>query len=174
MEIGIERYEELLDSGAADLAIGRLNLPDRLHSQPIHVGPYVVVASVASRYVARDGMGEPAISMADYLAAKHVHVMPRGASGDPVADALGERVALRHVSLSIPHVLALPAIIANTDMIATVPKVSADLLVAGGGLQQVPTPFPVVQSIVKQWWHRRNQNDPGHRWLRQLFATARD
>jgi DNA-binding transcriptional LysR family regulator len=171
-EFGMERYGELLESGAADLAIGRLRLPDNLCRAAIHTSPYVVVMSRANKSVTVDAAGVASISFEDYINAPHIFVMPRGASGDPVTEALGERTSRRRVVLSIPHAVALPMIIGDSDMIATIPKVCADQLVAGGALMQVPAPFFIEQSLVYQWWHRRNLNDPGHRWLRDIFADA--
>ncbi len=172
VEFGMERYEELLDSGAADLAVGRLKLPDTLRSQTIHLGPYVVVASASHPRIRRGTDGTLGIDLQDYLAAEHVQVMPRGATGDPVTEALGEQAGLRRIALSIPHAVALPMIIGATELIATVPKVFADYLIDGGTVRQMPTPFTIETSVVKQWWHRRNENDPGHRWLRSAFAGA--
>ena len=172
IEFGIERYEELLDSGAADLAIGRLRLPDTLCSEAIHTSPYVVVASRTNHRVTTDAFGKALMSFEDYITAPHVFVMPRGASGDPVTDALGDRAARRRIALSIPHAIALPMIIGNTDLVATIPKVCADQLLASGALVQVPAPFFIEQTFVYQWWHRRNLNDQGHRWLRNVFATS--
>lgn len=171
-EFGIERYEELLDSGGADLAIGRLRLPDTLCSEAIHSSPYVVVMSHDNQRLTVDASGKPSISVEDYIDAPHVFVMPRGASGDPVTDALGDRAARRRIALSIPHAIALPMIIGKTDLIATIPKVCADQIVTSGALIQVPAPIFIEQTFVHQWWHRRNLNDPGHRWLRSIFATA--
>ena len=45
-------------------------------------------------------------------------------------------------------------------------------LMTNGGLTQVLPPFVISQSIVSQWWHRRHLHDPGHRWLRQIFASS--
>ncbi len=171
-EFGIERYEELLDSGAADLAIGRLKLPDTLCSEAIHTSPYVVVMSRGNQRARVDASGAASISFEDYITSPHVFVMPRGASGDPVTEALGDRAARRPVAVSIPQTIALPMIIGDTDFIATIPKVCADQLVASGTLIQVPPPFLIEQTFVRQWWHRRYLHDPGHRWLRQVFATS--
>jgi len=98
--------------------------------------------------------------------------MPRGASGDPVTEALGNMAHRRRIALSIPHATVLPAILANTDLIATVPEVCANQLTGGGNLCTAPAPFHIDPSIVQQWWHRRNTADPGHQWLRLLFATT--
>ena len=36
----------------------------------------------------------------------------------------------------------------------------------------LPCPFDVASLIDALWWHPMYDRDPGHRWLRQLFAEA--
>ena len=170
-EQGQERYGELLEAGMADLAIGRLDLPGTLTSQYIHTASYVVMVSRANPHLKQSASGKAFMSLEDYLSAPHVHVRSRGASGDPVAEALSENVMKRRIALSIPHATALPLIIGNTDLIATVAKACADYMVYPG-LCYVEPPFPIPEAAIHQWWHKRNTNDPGHRWLRQTFADA--
>jgi DNA-binding transcriptional LysR family regulator len=172
IEFGLERYEELLNSGMADLAIGRIKLPDALLAETIHTSPFVVLMGRDNRRLQLQPDGTPSIAFEDYLEAPHVFVMPRGASGDPVTEALGDMARLRRIAISIPHATVLPAILVDTDLIATVPKVCADQLTASGNLCTAQAPFPIQPSIVQQWWHRRNTTDPGHQWLRLLFAST--
>lgn len=172
IEHGLQGYEDLLDNGTADLAIGRIKLPDSFESELIHSSPFVVIASRRNRYLSIDERGEPTISFTQYLKAPHIESLPRGASGDPIRQALGELWSQRRIALSIPHSTALPMVMSDTDLLATVPKVYADKLVAMSDLVALRVPFPIEQNFVFQWWHKRNTNDAGHRWLRQIFATA--
>ena len=172
MEFGLEGYEELLEAGRVDLAIGRIKLADTFCSELIHSAPFVVMLSRTNRYLRIDAEGRPFIGFEDFLRAPQVLVEPRGASGDPVKEALGPRAAERRIALSIPHVMALTTIMGDTDLIATVPQDCASNLAADGRLCAVPLPFESEGNYVYQWWHRRNTADPGHRWLRQIFSGA--
>ena len=172
IEFGLERYEELLEAGIADLAVGQLKLPDTLCSQEFHNSDFAVVASRTNPIVQYDAEGKASIALETYLDAPHVQQAPRGASGNPVAVALGSQASRRRIALSVPHASVLPMILPQTSLIATVPKVCADLLARHGDLVVMPTPFPMDRSHVTLWWHRRNTKDPGHSWLREMFLTS--
>ncbi|WP_198029428.1 LysR family transcriptional regulator [Bradyrhizobium sp. WSM3983] len=172
MESGLASSEEMLESGAADLVIGRIKLSDSLCSQWIHKSEFVVLLSQSNPRLQFAADGEARISFDDYVAAPHILVQPRGASPDPIGTALLERAANRRIALSIPHTTVLPMIIGETELIATVPKIVATALCASGGLHAVPTPFSIEPNHVYQWWHKRNSEDSGHRWLRSIFANA--
>ena len=150
MESGLAGYEDLLENGMVDLAIGRIKLTDTLCSELIHTSPFVVLVSHTHPRLATAPDGRRVLSYADYLAAPHVLVQPRGASGDPVREALGEDAHKRRVGLSIPHATVLPMIIADTELIATVPEVCANNLVARGTLCQVEAPFEIERNFVYQ------------------------
>ncbi len=168
----VERYGELLESGGADLAIGRLQLADTLKSELIHSSPFVVLASQTNRYLTKDAEGRATLSFEDYIRAPHVEIESYGASGNPVKQALGSLGPRRRVALILPHTTVLPRLIEGTDLLATIPKVCADKLITMGAVCAVSPPFPIEQNFVYQWWHRRNDSDNGNRWLRKLFATA--
>lgn len=172
VEAGLARYDELLENGTADLAIGRISLADTLSSELIHSSPFVVLLSRGHPRLRAGPDGRPTLSYEDYLAAPHVLVQPRGASGDPIREALGADAAKRRIGLSIPHATVLPMIIGDSELIATVPQVCAQNLIATGKLCQVEAPFAIPRNFVYQWWHKRNTADPGHRWLRGIFAGA--
>lgn len=175
MEAGLERYGELLESGMADLALGRIQLSERYCSQLIHSSPFMILMSERNSLLdgrERNAEGSYEISYQDYLDARHILVQPRGATGDPIREALGADAPLRQIALAIPHATVLPMIMADTDLLATIPKIAAQNLLAIGGLCTVAVPFPIEPNHVYQWWHRRNSADAGHQWLRDVLANS--
>jgi len=68
--------------------------------------------------------------------------------------------------------LTIPAVVARTDAIATVPA----LLTRGAGappsvrVLQPPLELPPLQGAL--YWHERTNADPRHRWLRGLIAEV--
>jgi len=81
LELGREEYEDSLDSGTADLAIGRIRLADTFRSQLIHTSSYVALLSSDHPLVSSSRASTPSIIGRDYLRARHVAVVPRGATG---------------------------------------------------------------------------------------------
>lgn len=171
LQADVETYEDLLESGMADLAIGRIKLGEKLCSELIHSSPFVVLAARANRYL-NWAHGAPSISLERFVEAPHLMIRSRGASGRPLAQALGPQWNRLRIALALPHTTALPLIIEGTDMIATVPRIVAEKFVKNEALCFAETPFPIEQNFVYQWWHRRNSTDAANRWLRGVFASA--
>lgn len=172
LEHGVESYEDLLNNGIVDLAIGRIQLSDTFSSELIHSSPFAVVASRTNHFLKGGEDGLPSLTLADYLEAPHVVVEPRGSSPNPIRHALGPDYGRCRIALSVPHFMVLNEVLPGTDLLATVPKACTPAILRSGGLCTVAIPFPAEENFVYQWWHRRNNQDAGHRWLRSVFATA--
>jgi DNA-binding transcriptional LysR family regulator len=71
------------------------------------------------------------------------------------------------VQLTSEHFLTVPAIIAATDMIVTVPRSIADYYTRLENLRIVEPPINVKPYALKQFWHPRFNTDPAIRWLRE-------
>lgn len=174
LEAGLSSYSDRLESGLADLALGRIILSDVFESERIHSSPFVVLMGKQNSLLSGVSNKISQISYADYLNARHILVQPRGASADPIHSALGVDASRRKIALTIPHATVLPGIMENSNLLATIPKVAADNLVAisGDSLHSVPVPFDIEPNHVYLWWHRRNSSDEGHKWLRHQLANA--
>ena len=173
LEYGLQGYSELLESGAVDLAIGRIDLGDSFQREFIHTSPFTVVLSRDNSFLDKDANGQLAITREGYLDAPHILLEPRGASGDPVRKALGGDAGRRRIALSVPHATVLPYIMEGTELVATIPTICARNMISSGGLCLVDPPFAIEPNMVYQWWHKRNTEDEGHRWLRELFVSAK-
>jgi DNA-binding transcriptional LysR family regulator len=170
-ELGREDHEEALDSGAADIAVGRIKLSDTFRSQLLLLSTYVAVLSRDHPLVRRRKRFN-AISYEDYLAARHVAVHPRGASGNPLERGLGADASRRRIALSIPHTTVLPSLLPGTELVATVPDSCIDLLCRDGRLVWAKLPFEMEPVRVMQWWHKRQDQDAGHLWLREQLSSV--
>jgi len=84
---------------------------------------------------------------------------------------LGDDAAARRIALAVPHTTILPAILPGTDLIAAVPEDCIGALCANELLTWAKLPIAVEVNQIYQWWHKRQDHDPAHRWLRDLFAT---
>lgn len=73
--------------------------------------------------------------------------------------------------MSIPGFLGLGAIVSNTDLLATLPRHIGVKLAATHGLAVHACPVALPGFTVKQHWHARFHQDPGHQWLRGLCAA---
>ncbi len=94
-------------------------------------------------------------------------------SQSPLDDRFEDREAasLAPAALIVPHWLAVPEIVAASDLIAIMPMSIAERFVGGGRLALAPAPSPSI-FVWQLYWHRRYRADPGHRWMREMIVEA--
>lgn len=112
------------------------------------------------------------VSLPVFLDLPHAVVEPEGRSHELFERLLQERGLTRRVQLNIPHFLSVPAIVAATDMIVTVPRAVAEYFVRFGDVRIVQPPVNTQRYALKQHWHARFNADPGLKWFRGLIATT--
>jgi DNA-binding transcriptional LysR family regulator len=155
----------LLESGEVELAVGFMpQLDVGFYQQKLFPQQYVVLAA-SRRPNLVDGL-----TMEEYLKAGHVVVAPPGTGHFIIDRMLRKQQLHRNVVLEIPNYLGAMDIVAQTDLLATVPQKLADLMSSTIATQRFPLPFYVPPYDIKQHWHARFHQDPGHRWLRVLLA----
>jgi LysR family transcriptional activator of mexEF-oprN operon len=74
------------------------------------------------------------------------------------------------VVLAVPQFNGLAALLAGTDIIATVPEYVALALTAAGGLRADDPPFPTHPAELSMVWRGAQDNDPAERWLRSRIS----
>jgi DNA-binding transcriptional LysR family regulator len=109
-----------------------------------------------------------------YLASPHVTVAPNLDSGvqlDEIFVAMGLN---RRVVATVPHYIALPALIRGTDLIGHTRMRLDNVLRSSSNLVVFPIPaqIRVPELSFEEIWHARYEDDPGHRWLRDLIIDA--
>lgn len=83
--------------------------------------------------------------------------------------ASGEAPRLR---ITVPHALAIPALLRETDMLSIVPASLALALANRGGLARRAPPYQSRTEIMQAVWHGRDDDDVGHAWLREMIAKT--
>lgn len=156
-----------LHSGEAELVIGFIPRIDTgFRRQLLTRLNYVCVAR----------KGHPRLktrmSLKDYLAERHVHIRAEGTGHGFIENYLRQRRICRSVALSVPSFASVGFIVSRTDLVATVPADMAQELVAADLCNAYDLPFPSAEFGVRQYWHPRSEDDPGHRWLRGLIRDA--
>jgi DNA-binding transcriptional LysR family regulator len=112
------------------------------------------------------------LSLDAYLAERHVVVTPwneiRGA-----IDYVLDRLALRRdVAVQLPSVLAAPFIIADTELIMTVPRHAAQALSGVVPVTLYPAPFAIPPYTLKVYCHAKHARSEAHTWLRQALLST--
>jgi len=164
-----------LENGGIDLAIGYF--PDLQKSNFFQQALFT--DGFASLIRADHPIVASKLTIKQFMQLEHVVVRAESRTEEVIERYLARRKIRRRVVLTTPHFASAPIIVAQSDLIVTVPEplaryfthVSADLRV-------VRLPFELPRIEMKQFWHRKFHHDVRNRWLRtlmyQLFQTRRD
>lgn len=108
------------------------------------------------------------ITKKQFLDAHHAVVHQEGKSHEVFEEALAAQGMHRRIVLRIPHFLAIPLLLAESDLIVTVPYAIGVSFARMANLKMLRPPIHVAPAEVKQHWHVRFHHDPANRWLRGL------
>lgn len=110
------------------------------------------------------------LTLEAFVELPHALVAPGGRPGGIVDAALAKRGMRRRIAIAVPHFLAAPAIVRQTDVILTVGERIAKAL--GDGLRILSPPIPLPRFSVETIWHERYHADPARSWLRHVVAEV--
>jgi DNA-binding transcriptional LysR family regulator len=154
-----------MESGAVDLAVGFLpDLKAGFYQQRVFEQNYVCM-------VRKDHprIGE-SLSLKGFTEARHAVVAAQG-TGHGIVETMFERAGLSpEVLVRLPHFLAVPMVVAATDLVVTVPQKLGAAFARVLPVRLLPHPLRIPPFQVNQYWHRRYHKDPANQWLRGHFA----
>ena len=89
-------------------------------------------------------------------------------------EALSTIGAAPRYRMTVPHSLAIPSLVRDTDMLSIIPSSLAGELLACGSFVTRPPPYTVDSARFSVVWHSRNNHDPAQEWLRNCIVQAMD
>jgi DNA-binding transcriptional LysR family regulator len=154
-----------LESGDADLAIGYMpELEAGFYQQKLFEDGFSCV-------VRRDHPRiDKKLTENRFKAEKHVILAAPGTGNEIVEQELKRQGTKRKIALSLPTLPGVGNLLANTDLIATVPERVARTLVKIAHVKMLSPPYEFPDFSIKQHWHERYHQDPANRWLRSTVA----
>lgn len=155
--------------GDADLVLGYLaDPPGGFHLRALFKERFVCIARKRHPTL-RHGL-----TLERYIAARHVLASPQGGNfRGPVDEALEKLRLARFVAASVPRFTVIPGIVAQTDLIATVPARVALRPEWMSIVEIHELPLKVPGFTVSMLWHARHHRSAAHRWFReQVIACA--
>jgi DNA-binding transcriptional LysR family regulator len=164
-----------LERGAIDLALGYF--PDlekrNFHQQVLFWDTY------ASLVRSGHPVAASKLSIRQYLQLEHIVVRAESRSEEVMERYLARRRIRRRVVLTTPHFASAPMIVAQSDLIVTIPEPLARYFASvAADLRVVSLPFDPPRIALKQFWHGKFHDDVRNRWLRAvicgLFQHRRD
>jgi DNA-binding transcriptional LysR family regulator len=118
------------------------------------------------------------LSVKAFLEAEHIVVGEEGRSQEVLERFFKRRRLGRKVAVYASHFLGVPSVLAQSDLIATIPYAAARQFAAmSPRLAVALPPFDIAGFDLKLHWHRRFDNEPRNKWLRdqliEIFSEDR-
>jgi len=110
------------------------------------------------------------LTLDDYCARPHTMVSFSGDLSGNIDLDLAKVGQARKVVVAVPQFSGLRALLAGTELIATVPDYAACALVEGCALRAEDPPFAIEPAELSMVWSGVHDNDPAERWLRSRIT----
>jgi DNA-binding transcriptional LysR family regulator len=156
-----------LEEGPLDLAIatGRGEAPG-FHRRELFRDRYVCLMKEGIR-----GIGQK-LSLAQYLALPHILVAPQGGERGFIDEMLAKHGKERRIVLRLPDFAVAPWVVAESDVVATLPSRIASLYAKALRLRVLDVPLPLGTTSWAALWHDRVDGDRWHSWMRKRIAEV--
>jgi DNA-binding transcriptional LysR family regulator len=152
-----------LDARTIDVACYPLeDLPARFEARPLYEEDFVIAACSGHP------LGKKP-SLAQYAAAQHVLVSPSGATRGFMDDLLAEHGLSRRIALTVPSFLWALTVIADSDLVGTLPRTLVRAHGERFGVTALEPPLPFGRTRVRAVATRAAMTDAGVAWLMELL-----
>ncbi|WP_091911433.1 LysR family transcriptional regulator [Chitinasiproducens palmae] len=154
-----------LAAGRIDLAIGAFDdMPQSCMQRRLFEQDHLAM------FRAGHPLGDGPVTLDAFRAARHLIVANPASPYDEIAVLLRQAGVTSDSTFAVPHFVAVPFIVSQSDLVVTVPRKLAERAAPPFGLRtvEVPLALPTLQTHV--FWHRRYHRDAGNRWLRDLIG----
>jgi DNA-binding transcriptional LysR family regulator len=156
----------LRDRGS-DLAVGIYgDLPAEFRQRQLLTDRFVAVVREG-----HPGVGKR-LTLDRYVRLPHIQVAPRGQPGGYLDDVLRERGLTRAVARAVPYFVTALHLAAETDYVLTISERIARRHAEPLGLRVFEVPLELQPYALALVWHPRVDQDPAHRFLREVFTRA--
>jgi LysR family nod box-dependent transcriptional activator len=147
--------------------LGLASFPDSLCSARLQPMRWVCAVSADHPEIKDE------LSREQFLSHPHIYVR---AEGDtlPARDSVRKHLRIQlDVRVTTDDVLEIPFMLPGTPLIAMMPEGLAKQLAPCLSIKTFEIPEGIVPSRrVDLFWHRRDESDPGHAWMRELIVAA--
>jgi DNA-binding transcriptional LysR family regulator len=164
----------LLQQGTADLAVGHfpdliaalLTQEDTLRHERLYATRYVCV-------MRRDHpMARKKLTLDAFCAAHHLQVSFSGRPLSLIDRALADMGRRRRIVLTVNQFFTAGRVVTQSDLLTVLPLSFLAATGRPGELATRELPFDPGAVHVEMVWHLRRDNDPAHRWLREVLHSA--
>ncbi len=139
------------------------NDPSTLRSQTIYKDDFICLVR-KKHPILRERF-----TVENYAGCDHLLISPLGGEFGLIDEYLRKlKLSRRIKTLSSSFALA-PYLLESSNLVVTLPRMSAINLSEKHGLRQLELPFKTEGIEIVQFWHERRDNDSSHQWIRRLI-----
>ena len=161
---------ERMHFGAIDFAIDNIPITDNaFHTE-------VLTRERAFCLVRKDHPDiRDTLTLEQFLDAEHVVLYPQGDRISQLDEHMIAKGLRRKYGVKVPNFFNMPYIVQSTDLICGLPESMARHFARLHDLRVLPAPIDDWVATYYLMWHCYLDNDPGHKWLRDIIiAQCRD
>jgi len=150
-----------------DVLIGAGEKGPGIRARPLYQETIVLVARVGHPKI------RPRIGKAQLAALRHVEVqVAPGRGSRPLAVSYAALGVERDIALVVPTFTAAAAVVAGSDLVASLPDSLVSVLGPRLALRRVTTPLAPIRSTINLLWHERTHADPALSAFRELLIES--
>lgn len=168
--VGIESLLALgdLGSGEIDAHVGVPAKGPQIHSEPLRDEPAILVARAGSAV----GAGKLTARRLALLRHVRVEMAPGRGLRDALAATYARAGIARTVAMTVPSFAAAAAVVASTELVATLPQSLVHAQGSRLGLMALAGAVPRHTVAIALCWHERTDADPAMAAFRALVRRA--
>ena len=157
-----------LESGSLDVVLGF----ESVLNPPAHLNCHLLFSDRMACVVRQNHpLIRKAPSLEEYVAVPHMLISRTGSHMGVIDQKLTELGLERRIKLIVPHFLSAPLIVAETDMILSLPYRIAEQFKKFAPLEIFPVPIELPAYDLCMIWHPLFDKDPAHVWLRDKIVA---
>ncbi len=174
VELMAENHIASLENPEIDLALVPMqSFPAWVDTTKVLRSRFVVIAREGHPDIQQAGLvpGDT-VPMDMFCGLGHAVFSPEGklkAMGDAALSRMGRE---RRVVMTMPSFGGVSHAVAESDLIALLPRPLALKMAPRLGLAIFSAPMQIDPAHICMAWHRRNTGNPAHRWLREMVANV--
>ncbi len=162
VDIGADEESSALESGTVDLVLSRFQwVPPKVLLHRFFQTRYVCICRPDHPLVG------DVLTLEAFLQARHVHYFPRGMTTTVVDEALAAMGLKRDIQARLYSLSLVPFMVAESDLLAIMPEVSARYVAEPLGLKILSIPVETPNLRLAIAWHPRSDRSPPNIWLRE-------
>lgn len=107
-----------------------------------------------------------------FLQYRHIQVIMGGLERWLLDDVLAEQHMSRDIAIEMPDFYCAMSLCEQTDLVLCAPARHANQMASHFKLRTLPMPIKFELGAYVLLWHKHFEQDPGHKWLRDLIINS--